>query len=47
MLRLYCSSFDEKIRLIFQIYDFDNDGFVSKDDIATILNFLPIINKTR
>ena len=43
-LRLYCSNFDDKILLIFEIYDFDHDGFITKDDIATILNSLPIIN---
>ena len=41
---IYCSTFDEKTKFIFQIYDFDNDGFITKDDIATILNSLPLIN---
>jgi|TARA_B110000285_G_scaffold200990_1_gene235271 hypothetical protein len=44
LFRLYCSSFDEKIDLIFEIYDFDCDGFISKNDISTILSSLPVIN---
>lgn len=28
-LCFYCSSFDDKIKLIFDIYDFDNDGLIN------------------
>jgi Ca2+-binding EF-hand superfamily protein len=45
LFRLYCSSFDEKIEFIFEIYDFDHDGFISKNDISTILASLPVINQ--
>jgi Ca2+-binding EF-hand superfamily protein len=44
LFRLYCSSFDEKSEFIFEIYDFDGDGFISKNDISTILASLPVIN---
>jgi len=44
LFRLYCSSFDEKTEFIFEIYDFDNDGFISKSDISTIMASLPVIN---
>jgi len=44
LFRLYCSSFDEKIEFIFEIYDFDCDGFISKSDISTILASLPVVN---
>lgn len=44
LFRLYCSSFDEKAEFIFEIYDFDGDGFISKNDISTILASLPVIN---
>lgn len=43
---LYCTNFDDKMRFIFKIYDFDNDGLISKDDIATILNLFPICNES-
>lgn len=45
LFRLYCSSFDEKSEFIFEIYDFDGDGFISKNDISTILASLPVINQ--
>ena len=44
LFRVYCSSFDEKSDFIFEIYDFDADGFISKTDIITILSSLPVIN---
>ncbi len=44
LFRLYCSNFDEKIEFVFEIYDFDNDGFVSMKDLSTILISLPAIN---
>ena len=44
LFRLYCSNFDEKAELIFEIYDFDGDGFITKNDISTILGSLPVIN---
>jgi len=42
--RLYVSNFDEKTEFIFDIYDFDNDGYITKNDIATVFNSLPVIN---
>jgi len=44
LFRLYCSTFDEKVELIFEIYDFDGDGFVTKNDISTVMASLPVIN---
>ena len=46
LFRLYCSTFDEKVEFVFEIYDFDKDGFITKTDISTILASLPVINFT-
>ena len=27
---------------MFEIYDFDGDGLVSKEDISTILSYMPV-----
>ena len=43
LLRIYCSTFDQKTKLVFDIYDFDNDGLISKDDISAILSYMPIV----
>lgn len=44
LFRLYCSNFDEKTEFVFEIYDFDSDGFITKNDISTIMASLPVIN---
>ena len=42
MLLFYCSTFDEKQKLVFDIYDFDNDGLIKQDDVVTIMSSLPV-----
>ena len=44
LLRIFCSNFDQKAAFVFEIYDFDNDGFISKNDISIIMSSLPVIN---
>ena len=41
LIKIYCSNFDQKTKLVFDIYDFDGDGFISKDDISTVLAYMP------
>ena len=43
LLRLYCSKFNQKINLVFEIYDFDGDGLISKKDILTLLTSMPTV----
>jgi Ca2+-binding EF-hand superfamily protein len=40
--RLYSSSLDTSLKLIFEFYDFDEDGLVNKEDIRIILSYVPI-----
>jgi Ca2+-binding EF-hand superfamily protein len=42
LLRIYCSTFEQRTKFVFEIYDFDGDGLVSKDDISTILSYMPV-----
>jgi hypothetical protein len=44
LFRVFCSTFDEKTDFVFEIYDFDGDGFITKEDVSTILSSLPVIN---
>lgn len=44
LLRIFCSNFDQKTAFVFEIYDFDNDGFIAKNDISIIMSSLPVIN---
>ena len=42
MNRLYNSNFDETIKLIFDILDFNQDNIIEKDDVKMILGLLPL-----
>lgn len=42
MLDFYCSSFDQKLKFVFRLYDFDEDGLISQKDITTIISCLPV-----
>lgn len=49
MLKIYYSKVESKIRLAFDFYDFDKDGFISKEDIRLILSHIPmeVFGKTK
>ena len=42
MNRLYNSNFDDTVKLIFEILDFNRDGLIEKDDVKMILGLLPL-----
>ena len=42
MNRLYNGSYQDTIQLIFDILDFNHDGFIEKDDAKMILTLLPL-----
>lgn len=41
MLNLFTSDFKHMARIIFTIYDFDKDGFISKEDIKVVFSYIP------
>jgi Ca2+-binding EF-hand superfamily protein len=42
MVTLFYEDFDKNSLLIFNFYDFDRDGKISKEDIRTILSYIPL-----
>lgn len=42
--KIYYSNLDTKLKLIFDIYDFDKDGFIIPEDVKLILSHVPITN---
>jgi Ca2+-binding EF-hand superfamily protein len=42
MNRLYNSNFDETLKAIFEILDFNHDELIEKDDVKMILGLLPL-----
>ena len=47
LLRFYCSTFDQKIKLVFEIYDFDKDSFITKTDICTLITCMPVVRRSK
>ena len=44
--KIYFSSFDTKWQLVFDIYDFDADGEISREDVRIILSYIPQVSTT-
>ena len=42
MIKLFVSQFDDKLSLVFNLFDFNKDGFISKEEVKTVLQYLPI-----
>ena len=45
MNTLFCGNYENVIRFIFDFYDFDGDGKISKEDIRVILSYVHFSNK--
>jgi hypothetical protein len=42
MKKLFTGQYDSLINFIFNIYDFDKDGLISKEDIRIVLSYVPL-----
>jgi Ca2+-binding EF-hand superfamily protein len=46
MIRLYIGNYEDCVREIFKIYDFNKDGYVDKGDVKILLSYLPLKTDT-
>jgi Ca2+-binding EF-hand superfamily protein len=42
MFRIYYSPLETKFKLVFDMYDFDGDGVISKEDVHLVLSHIPM-----
>ncbi len=42
MLMLYTEGFVQLTKFIFDFYDFDKDGKISKEDVRVVLSYIPL-----
>ena len=42
--KVYYSNLETKIKLSFDIYDFDQDGYITPDDVRLIISHMPLEN---
>lgn len=47
MTTLFSESFDKMEKFIFNFYDFDKDGFITKEDVKVVLSYIPLNIKTK
>ena len=47
MLMLFCSDFQTQAKLIFDIFDFNSDGFINTEDILIIFRYIPLLDKNK
>lgn len=40
--RFFQASFEEKMKLVFDIFDFDSDGIIAEEEIRAILSHIPL-----
>ena len=40
--KLLSQKFEDNVRVVFEIYDFDNDKLVSREDIRILLSYVPL-----
>jgi hypothetical protein len=41
MIKVYLSSFEEKMRLTYKMYDFSNNGILQREDVRILLSYVP------
>lgn len=42
MTTLFSDSTDKIEKFIFQLYDFDKDGLISREDVRVVLSYIPL-----
>ncbi len=46
MSTIYCSDLIQKMGLVFSLYDFDNDGYIQREDVKILLSYIPLRNQS-
>jgi Ca2+-binding EF-hand superfamily protein len=44
MMTLFAGNYDDLTRFVFILFDFNNDGYISSEDIRLVLSYIPINN---
>ena len=47
MLRVYCSELEQQYSLAFDVYDFNKDGVISREEVRLVLSYVPLEGEVR
>lgn len=47
MMTLFTESYEKMLKFIFNLYDFDKDSYISKEDIRVVLSYIPLNTQTK
>ena len=47
MTTLFSESFDKMEKFVFSFYDFDKDGYISKEDVRTVISYIPLNTRNK
>lgn len=47
MMGLFTENFEKLSKFIFDFYDFNKDGFITKDDVRVVLSYIPLKRKDK
>lgn len=47
MVTLFVESYEKMLKFIFNFYDFDKDGTITKEDIRVVLSYIPLNTKQK
>jgi len=42
MITLFQGSYEQLTKFIFEFYDFDKDGRISREDVRVVLSYIPL-----
>lgn len=45
MIQIYSSNLETSFNFVFSMYDFNDDGFITKEDIRLILSYVPLFEE--
>lgn len=41
-MTLFIESYEKMLKFIFNLYDFDKDSYISREDIRVVLSYIPL-----
>lgn len=47
LLRIYCADLEQQYKVAFEVYDFNKDGVISREEVRLVLSYVPLEGEVR